>query len=326
MKLLRRQILQLAGIAISGPALSSRTVGAQFYPARPVRVIVPFPAGGGVDAVARLMGQRLSERLGQPFIVENRPGASSNIATESVVRAPADGYTLVLVGTAGAINATLYRKLNYNLIHDIAPIAGLIQFSNVMEVNPSFPAKTVPEFIAYAKANPGRVSVASPGIGTTQHLSSELFKMMTGVTMVHVPYRGSASAITDLIGGQVQLTFDAVPSSIEQIKAGKLRALAVTSATRLEALPNVPTVSEFVPGFEANAWQGLGAPKDTPLEIIDALNKEIDACLADPKIKKLLGDLGATPLSLSAAAFGKLISDETEKWGKVIRAANIKGE
>jgi tripartite-type tricarboxylate transporter receptor subunit TctC len=271
MKLLRRQILQLAGVAVAVPALSSRTIGAQLYPARPVHVIVPFPAGGGVDAVARLMGQWLSERLGQPFIIENRPGASSNIATESVVRAPADGYTLVLVGTAGAINATLYGKLNYNLIHDIAPIAGLIQFSNVMEVNPSFPAKTVPEFVAYAKANPGRVSVASPGIGTTQHLSSELFKMMTGVTMVHVPYRGSASAITDLIGGQVQLTFDAVPSSIEQIKAGKLRALAITSAIRLEALPNVPTVSEFVSGFEANAWQGLGAPKDTPLEIIDVL-------------------------------------------------------
>jgi len=242
------------------------------------------------------------------------------------VRAPADGYTLGLVGTSGAINATLYERLNFNLIRDIEPIAGLIEFANVMEVNQSFPAKTVPEFIAYAKANPGKISVASPGIGTTQHLSAELFKMLTGVTMVHVPYRGSAFVLTDLIGGQVHVTFDALPSSIEQIRAGKLRALAVTSATRLEALPNVPTMSEFVPGCEANAWQGLAAPRNAPIDVIEKLNKEIVAGLADPTIKARLVDLGATPLRLSPAAFGKLVADETEKWSKVIRAANIKAE
>jgi tripartite-type tricarboxylate transporter receptor subunit TctC len=321
----RRRFLHLAGSAAALPAVS-RSASAQTYPTRPVRLIVPFPAGGGVDAVARLMGQWLSDRLQQPFIIENRPGASTNLATEAVVRAPADGHTLGFIGTSGAINATLFRRLNFNLVRDIAPIAGLVRFFNVMEVSPSFPAKTVPEFIAYAKANPGKVTVATPGRGTTQHLSAELFQLMTGVTLVHVPYRGSAPALTDLIGGQVQVTFDAVPSSIEQIRTGKLRALAVTSATRLDVLADVPALSEFAPGFEASAWQGLGAPKSTPVELIERLNREINAGLTEPVIRTRLGDLGATPLALSPSAFGKLIADETEKWAKVIKSAGIKPE
>ena len=288
--------------------------------------IVGFAAGGAPDILARLMGQWLSERLGQPFVIENRPGAGSNIATEAVVRAPPDGYTLLLVSPANAINATLYDKLNFNFIRDIAPVAGIIREPHVMVVNPSVPAKTVPEFIAYAKANPGKLNMASAGNGTAAHVAGELFKMMTGVDMVHVPYRGAAPALTDLLGGQVQVMFAAMPASIEYIRAGKLRALAVTTATRSEALPDIPTVGEFVPGYEASAWFGVGAPKNTPAEIIDKLNKEINAALADPKIKARLADLGGTVLPGSPADFGKLIADETEKWGKVIRAANIKPE
>jgi tripartite-type tricarboxylate transporter receptor subunit TctC len=287
---------------------------------------VGFPPGGGTDITARLIGQWLSERLGQQFVIENRPGAGSNIATEGVARAAADGYTLLLVSAAHAINATLYDRLNYNFLRDIAPVAGVIRVPNLMEVNPSLPPKSVPEFIAYAKANPGKVNYASGGNGTAQHLAGELFKIMTGVDMVHVPYRGDAPALTDLIGGQVQVMFGNMPSSIEHIRAGKLRPLAVTTAARSEALPDLPPVGDFVPGYEASTWQGLGAPGNTPAEIVDKLNKEINAALSDPKIKARLVDLGGTVLSGSPADFGKLIADETEKWGKVIRAANIKPE
>jgi tripartite-type tricarboxylate transporter receptor subunit TctC len=285
---------------------------------------VGFPPGGGTDIIARLIGQWLSERLGQQLVIENRPGAGSNIATEGVVRAAADGYTLLLVSAAHAINATLYDRLNYNFLRDIAPVAGVIRVPNLMEVNPSLPPKSVPEFIAYAKANPGKVNYASGGNGTAQHLAGELFKTMTGVDMVHVPYRGDAPALTDLIGGQVQVMFGNMPSSIEHIRAGKLRPLAVTTAARSEALPDLPPVGDFVPGYEASTWQGLGAPGNTPAEIVDKLNKEINAALSDPKIKARLADLGGTVLSGSPADFGRLIADETEKWGKVIRAANIK--
>jgi len=289
-----------------------------------VRLIVPFAPAGATDITARLMGQWLSERLGQPFVIENRPGAGGNIATEAVVRAPADGYTLLLVGGFNAINAALYDKLNFNFIHDISPVASIIRMPNVMVVNPSVPVRTVPEFIAYAKANPGKVNMASGGIGTPQHLAGELFKMMTGVNMVHVPYRGGAPALTDLLGGQVQVMFASMASSIEYIRDAKLRALAVTPATRSEALPDIPTVADFVPGYDASDWFGLGAPKNTPAEIIEKLNMEINAALADPKIKARLADLGLTVLAGSPADFGKLIVDETAKWSKVIRAANIK--
>src|SRR3954453_1983746 len=325
MKLPRRKFLHLAAGAAALPAVS-RLARAQAYPSRPVRIVVGFPPGGGTDIAARLIGQWLSERLGQPFVIENRPGAGSNIATEGVARAAADGYALLLVSTAHAINATLYDKLNYNFLRDFAPVAGIIRVPNVMEVNPSLPPKSVSEFLAYAKANPGKVNYASGGNGTAQHLSGELFKMMTGVVMVHVPYRGDAPALTDLIGGQVQVMFGSIPPSVEHIRAGKLRALAVTNATRSEALPDIPTVSDFVPGYEASAWYGIGAPRNTPAEIVDKLSKEINASLSDPKIKTRLADLGGTVLSGSAADFGKLIADETEKWGKVIRAANIKPE
>ena len=325
MKLPRRQFLHLTAGAAALPAVS-HFAWAQTYPTRPVRLVVGFPPGGGTDITARLIGQWLSERLGQQFVIENRPGAGSNIATEGVARAAADGYTLLLVSAAHAINATLYDRLNYNFLRDIAPVAGIIRVPNVMEVNPSLPPKSVSEFIAYAKANPGKVNYASGGNGTAQHLSGELFKMMTGVVMVHVPYRGDAPALTDLIGGQVQVMFGSIPPSVEHIRAGKLRALAVTTATRSEALPDIPTVSDFVPGYEASAWYGIGAPRNTPAEIVDKLNKEINAALSDPKIKARLADLGGTVLSGSPADFGKLIADETEKWGKVIRAANIKPE
>ena len=325
MKLPRRQFLHLTAGAAALSAVS-HFAWAQAYPTRPVRLVVGFPPGGGTDITARLIGQWLSERLGQQFVIENRPGAGSNIATEGVARAAADGYTLLLVSAAHAINATLYDRLNYNFLRDIAPVAGIIRVPNVMEVNPSLPPKSVSEFIAYAKANPGKVNYASGGNGTAQHLSGELFKMMTGVVMVHVPYRGDAPALTDLIGGQVQVMFGSIPPSVEHIRAGKLRALAVTTATRSEALPDIPTVSDFVPGYEASAWYGIGAPRNTPAEIVDKLNKEINAALSDPKIKARLADLGGTVLSGSAADFGKLIADETEKWGKVIRAANIKPE
>jgi tripartite-type tricarboxylate transporter receptor subunit TctC len=302
----------------------SRLAWAQAYPSRPVRIIVGFSPGGPQDILARLLGQWLSERLGQPFIVENRPGAAGNIAAEAVARASADGHTLLLIGPPNAINATLYDKLNFNFIHDIAPVASISREPNAMVVNPSVPAKTVPEFIAYAKANPGKLSMASGGNGSAGQVAGELFKMMAGVDMVHVPYRGGAPAMTDLLGGQVQVYFGPMPSSIEYIKTGKLRALAVTTATRLEALPDVPTVGDFVPGYEASSVFGLGAPRNTPAEIVDKLNKEINAGLADPKIKARLADLGGSVLALSPVDFGKLIAEETEKWGKVIRAANIK--
>ena len=325
MTLPRRQFLHLAAGAAVVPAVS-RFAWAQTYPTRPVRIIVGFPAGGASDILARLLGQALTERVGQTCIIENRPGAGTNIGTELVVRAPPDGYTLLLVSVSNVINATLYDRLNFNFNRDIAPIAGIVRQPALMMVNPSVPAKTVPEFIAYAKANPSRVNYASIGIGTSNHVAGELFKMMTGVNMVHVPYRGGAPALTDLIGGQVQVMFIGPVGSIEYIKEGKLRALAVTTATRVEALPDIPTVGEFVPGFEASSWFGIGAPRSTPPEIADKLNKEINAVLAEPKIKTRLADLGGTALAGSPADFGKLIVEETEKWGKVIRAANIKPE
>jgi tripartite-type tricarboxylate transporter receptor subunit TctC len=288
-----------------------------------VRLIVGFPAGGGSDFTARLIGQWLSERLGQPFVVENRPGAATNIAAEAVVKSAPDGYTLLLFGSSSAVNATLYEKLNYNLIR--APVAGISRVTYVMELNLSVPAKTVPEFVAYAKANPGKINMASAGNGSIQHVSGELFKMMAGVDMLHVPYRGAPPAITDLLGGQVQIMFDALTGSIEYIRTGKLRALAVTTATRSEALPDLPTMSDFVPGYETSSWSGVGAPKNTPVEIIDKLNNEIVTALFDPRFKARLADVGGVPMALSPADFGKLIAESVEKWGKVIRAANIKG-
>jgi tripartite-type tricarboxylate transporter receptor subunit TctC len=323
LKLARRRFLHLAAAAAALPSVS-RMATAQTYPTRPVRLIIGYPPGGSADITARLLGQWLSERLGQPFVIESRPGASTNIATEAVARAPPDGYTLLLVAPANAINATLYEKLNFNFISDIAPVAGIIRFPNVMVVNPLVPAKTVPEFIAYAKANPGRLNMASSGNGSTIHVSGELFKMMTGVNMVHVPYRGGAPALTDMISGQVQVMFDNVPTSIEFIRAGKLRALAVTTATRSEVLPDLPTVADFVPGYEASAWYGVGVPKGTPDDIIDKLNKEINAILAEPKAKARLADLGASLLAGSSADFGKLVADETEKWGKVVKFSGAK--
>jgi tripartite-type tricarboxylate transporter receptor subunit TctC len=325
MKLPRRQFLHLA---TSAAALSvvARIARAQAYPSRPVRIIVGFTAGGNFDLTARLISQWLSQRLGQQFIVENRPGASTNIATEAVVRAPADGYTLLLGGAVNAINATFYERLNFDFIRDIAPVASLIRFPNVIDLNPSFPAKTIPEFIAYAKANQGKVNMASSGNGTSQHLSGELFKMMTGVNLIHVPYRGAPQALTDLVGGQVQVSFDPLPPAIELIRSGKVRALAVTTATRSEALPDVPTVGEFVPGYEASGWNGIVAPRNTPVEVIQKLNNEINAALADPGTKAKLADLGGIVVAGSAADFGKLIADETEKWGKVIKFAGIKAD
>jgi tripartite-type tricarboxylate transporter receptor subunit TctC len=323
MKLPRRQFLHLAVGAVALPAVW-RIAWAQAYPTRPVRLIVPLAPGGATDIVARLMGQWLSERLGQPFVIDNRPGGGTNIGTEAVVRAPPDGYTLLLASTANAINATLYDKLNFNFIRDIAPVAGIISHPLVMAMNPSVPAKTVPEFIAYAKANPRKLNMASPGSGTLNHVSGELFKMMAGVDMVHVPYRSGGPALTDLIAGQVQVMFPATVSSIEYIRDGRLRALAVTTATRSELLPDIPTVGEFVPGYEASGWFGVGAPKATPAEIVEKLNKEINAGLADPKIKARLADLGGDVLALSPAGFEKLIADETEKWAKVVKFAGIK--
>ena len=322
MKLPRRNFLHLAAGAAALPAVS-RIAQAQAYPTRPVRVVVAATAGGTSDILARLIGQWLQERLGQPFVIETRPGAGGNIGIEVVVRAPADGYTLLLFGPYTAIGATLYDKLNFNFIRDIAPIAGIMRAPNVMEVKPGVPAKTVPEFIAYARANPGRINFASNGIGTSTHVSGELFEMMTGVNLVHVPYN-RAPASTDLLGGQVQVMFDALPASIEYIRTGKLRALAVTTAMRSAALPDIPTVGKFLPGYEASQWYGLGAPKNTPAEIVEKLNREINGALADPKIKARLADLGGTPVPGSSADFGNFIAAETEKWGKVIRAANIK--
>jgi len=321
MKLPRRKFLHLAAGAASLPALPC-IAPAEAYPTRPVRIIVGFPPGGTADIVARLAGQILSERLGQPFVVENRPGAGGTVADQAAVSAPHDGYTLVLGGLNQAINVTLYDKLSF--IRDLAPVAGMIRTPLAMEVNPAFPAKTVPEFIAYAKANPGKLTMASGDVGTPSHPAGQLFKMMTGVDMVHVPYRGVAAALTDLLSGQVQVAFGSVPSSIEYIRSGKMRALGVTTAIRTQALPDIPTVGEFVPGYEATAWYGIGAPRATPAEIVDKLNKEVNAALADPKMRARLADLGGTPLPGSPAQFGKLIADETEKWGKVIKFAGIK--
>jgi tripartite-type tricarboxylate transporter receptor subunit TctC len=325
MKLPRRKFLNLAAGAAALPVVS-RIARAQAYPTRPVRWIVPAPPGGPLDILARLFGQWLSERLGQPFIVENRPGGGTNIGTEAVVRAPADGYTLLSVVTAAAINATLYDKLSFNFIRDIAPVASIIRVPLVMVVNPSISARTVPEFIAYAKANPGTISFASPGTGTAPHVAGELFKIMTGVNMLHVPYRGDAPAFTDLLGGQVQVYFPTTISSIEHIKTGKLRGLAVTTAMRAEALPDIPTMGDFIPDYEASNWYGVGAPKNTPTDIIGKLNNEVNAALADATMKARLGDLGGAVLAGSPADFGRLIAAETEKWGKVIRAANVKPE
>jgi tripartite-type tricarboxylate transporter receptor subunit TctC len=321
----RRQFLHLA-VGVTALPAAPRIARAHSYPSRPVRIIVGYSAGGTTDICARLIGQWLSERLGQPFIVENRPGAGSNVATEAAVRAPADGHTLLLATISNAINATLYDKLNFNFIRDIAPVAGIIRVPNVMEVNPAVPAKTVPEFIEYAKANPGKVNCASGGVGSSTHVSGELFKMMTGVNMTHIPYRGTAPAVTDLIAGQVQVMFDNLPGSIEYIRAGNTRALAVTTTARSHELPDVPTVADFVPGYEVSAWFGLGAPKNTAQEIIDRLNEEIDAALADTTMKARLTDRGGIPLAGSPADFGKVISDETGKWGEVVRVANLKPE
>jgi tripartite-type tricarboxylate transporter receptor subunit TctC len=325
LKLPRRNFLHLAAGAAALPAMS-RLAWAQAYPTRPVRLIVGFSAGGNADTIARPMGQWLSERLGQPFVIENRPGAGTNIATEAVVRAPADGYTLLMVGPTQAINATLYDKLNFNFIRDIAPVAGIISTANALIVNPSVPAKTVPDFIAYAKANPRKVNMASGGTGAPSHIAGELFKMMTGIDMLHVPYRGAAPVLTDLMGGQVQVYFGPITASIEHIKAGRLRALAVTTATRSDALPDIPTVGEFLPDYEASTWYGVGAPKATPAEIVDKLNREFNAGLADPKIKARLADLGGVPMPMTPPDFEKFVVDETEKWAKVVKFAGLKPE
>jgi len=319
----RRQFLNLIAGAAGVPAMP-RIARAQAYPSRPVRIIVGFPAGGPTDVAARLMSQWLSERLGQQFIVDNRPGAGGNIATEAVVRAPADGYTLLSLGSQNAINATLYEKLNYNFVRDLTPVSGIIREPLIIEVQPSFPANTLPEFIAYAKANPGRINMASAGNGTASHVAGELFKMMAGVNMIHVPYRGAAPALMDLLGGQVQGCFAAISASIEYIKTAKLRALAVTTAERSTVLPDIPTVSEFVPGYEASFWHGLGAPKGTPAEIVDKLNKEVNAALTDRTIKVRLAGLGGAVLPGLPTDFGHLIDEETDKWAKVIRFAGIK--
>ena len=323
MKLPRRTFLHLAAGAAALPAVSG-IAWAQAYPTRPVRIIAPTGPGGAPDIIARLIGPWLSQRLGQQFVVENRPGSGNNIGTEVVVRAAPDGYTLLVVSSSNTINATLYDKLNFVFLRDIAAVAGIISLPFVMVVNPSVPANTVPEFIAYAKANPGKISYGSPGIGTPGHVSGELFKMMAGVEMIHVPYRGGGAVVSDLLGGQVQVLFGSTSLTVEQVRAGKLRALAVTGATRWEGLPDIPTVGDFVSGYEASSIFGLGAPKKTPVEIIDRLNSEINAGLDDPKLKTRLVDLGGTLLAGSPADFGKLIADDTEKWGKVIRAANIK--
>jgi tripartite-type tricarboxylate transporter receptor subunit TctC len=325
MKLPRRAFLHLAIGAAALPAVP-RMARAQAYPSRPVRIIVGFPAGGATDIQARLMGQWLSDRLGQQFIIENRPGASGNIGTEAVAKAPADGYTLLQIVTPHAINAALYTNLNFDFVRDIAPIICVARLAYVIVVHPSVPATTIPELIAYAKANPGKINYESAGPGTPQNISCELFKMMTGVNLVHVPYRGGAPATTDLVAGHIQVIFSPVSESIEHIKAGKLRALAVTTATRLDVLPNVPTVADFVPGYEASGFAGIGAPTNTPAEIIDMLNKELNAGLADAKIKGRIVELGGTVVGGSPAAFGTIISDAIEKWARVIKFAGIKAE
>jgi tripartite-type tricarboxylate transporter receptor subunit TctC len=321
----RRKFLHVAAGAAAFPAISSMT-WAQTYPSRSVRLIVPFPPGGPNDVFARLIGQWLSERLGQPFIIDHRPGAGGNIGTEVVVKAAPDGYTLLLINSNHTVNATLYDKLNYNFIRDIVPIVAIIRLPLVLVLNPLLPAKTLLEFTAHAKANPGKLNYASVGNGSTPHVAGELFKMMTGIDMVHVPYRGAVQALTDLISGQVQAMFIVPGVVTEHIKAGKLRAVAVTAATRSDMLPDLPTMNSIVTGYDATTWFGIGAPKDMPSEIVDKLNKEINVALANPKINAQLTDLGGTSLTLSPAEFGKLIADDTEKWAKVIRAANIKPE
>jgi tripartite-type tricarboxylate transporter receptor subunit TctC len=325
MKLPRRQFLHQAAAAAALPEVS-RIARAQSYPTRPVRIIVPFAPAGAADIVTRVMAQWLSQRLGRPFVVENRPGAGTNIGTEAVVRAPADGYTLLIVAPAAAYNAALYDKLNFNFLRDIAPVAGVSREPQVLILNPSVPAKTLPEFITFAKAQAGKIDMASGGIGTSPHIAGELFRSMTGINMQQVPYRSGGEMVTALLGGQVHAMFVSVSSSIESIRAGKLRALAVTTATRSEALPHIPTVTEFVPGYEVSNWYGIGAPKNTAAEIIEILNRETNAGLADPPIKTRLAGLGIMPMPMTSTEFGKLVSDETEKWGKVIRAANIKAE
>jgi len=325
MKLLRRQFLQLAG-AVAATSAFPPLASALDYPTRPVRIIAGFAAGGGVDITARLIGQWLTERLGQSFVTENRPGAGGNIGTEAVVSAAPDGYTLLLATVPNAVNASLYEKLNFNFIRDIAPVAGIIRVPMVILLNPSVPATTVPEFISYAKANPGKVNMASAGNGSAPHMAGELFKMMAGVELVHVPYRGQGPALTDLLGGEVQVLFATAPGTTDYITTGKLRALAVTTASRAEVLPELKTVGDFVPGYEASQWYGIGAPRNTPPEIVDKLNKEINAAISDPTMKARLAAVGGEPLPGSPDAFGKLIAEETEKWGKVVRAAGIKPE
>jgi tripartite-type tricarboxylate transporter receptor subunit TctC len=321
----RRTFIQLAAAGAALPAVS-RIAVAQAYPTRPVRLIVGFPPGGPTDISARLIGQWLSEHLGQPFVIENRPGAGSNIATDAVVNSPPDGYTLLLVSTSATVGATFYQNLNFNFIRDVAPVAGVVRVPLVMVVNPSVPARTVPEFIAYAKANPGEINMASVGNGTTPHMAGELFKMMAGVDMLHVPYRGAAPALTDLLGGRAQVMFEGILSLVEHIRAGRLRPLAVTPATRSPLLPNVPTVGEFLPGYEASVWFGIGAPRNTPAEIVAKLNKEINAGLADPQLKARIDELGGVALAISPDEFGRLFAEDTEKWGKVVRAANIRSD
>ena len=323
MKLPRRTFLHLVAGAAALPAVS-RLAWAQTYPTRPVRIVVGFGSGSAFDILARLSGQWLSDRLGQPFVIENRGGAGGNLATEAVVRAPPDGYTLLLCGSPDAINATLYDKLNFNFIRDIAPIASIARGPNVLVVHPSFPAKTIPEFITHAKANPGKVDFASAGIGSVSHMAGEQFKAMAGLNLVHVPYRGLAPALTDLLGGRVQAIFSTMPPAIEYVRAGRLRALAVTSATRSEALPDLPTIADFLPGYEASVTTALGAPKNTRAEIVERLNKEINAALADPGMKARLADLGNVPMPMTSADFGKLIAEETEKWAKVVKFSGAK--
>jgi tripartite-type tricarboxylate transporter receptor subunit TctC len=320
----RRTFLWLT--AASALAAGPRRVWAQAYPSRPVRWIVGFTPGGGNDIVARLMGQWLQERLGQPFVIENRPGAASNIAAEAVANAPGDGYTLLLANFSNGANATLYKNLRFDFIRDFAPVAGIVRVPNVILVNQSVPARTVPEFIAYAKANPGKLTMASAGVGSTGHLAQELFKMLTGVDLVHVPYRGNGPALTDLLGGQVQALIASLPSAIEYIKAGKVRGLAVTTATRADMMPDLPAAAEFVPGYEVSSWYGIAVPRRTPAEVVATLNREVNAGLADPKTKVRLAEQGGMIMPGTAADFAKLIADETEKWGKVIRAADIKAE
>jgi tripartite-type tricarboxylate transporter receptor subunit TctC len=325
MRFIRRRFLQLTAGAVALPAVA-RSVWAQSYPSHPVRVIVGFGAGGAPDILARLVGQWLSERLGQPFVVENRPGASGNLATEEVVQAPPDGSVLLLTSLSNAVNASLYTKLNFDFAKDIAPVAGISRDPNVVVVNPAFPAKTLPEFISYAKANPGKINMASPGVGTSPHMAGELFNYMAGIKMTHVAYRASPPAISDLLAGQVQVYFSPISAGVTYVKSGKLRPLAVTTAARSDALPDVPPVAQFVPGYDVSAWYGMGAPKNTPAEIVDTLNKAINAGLADPKMKQKFSALGSQPYIATPAEFGKFMVAESEKWAKVVKFAGIKAD